>query len=44
MWSSGLEAGANTRRDRAGLITYGRFEGEINPQEFGFGWRVAADS
>ncbi|HEY0099889.1 MAG TPA: O-antigen ligase family protein [Pyrinomonadaceae bacterium] len=41
-WSSGRVGGAGAGRGEAGFITDGGFEGEINPQEFGFGWRVEA--
>jgi tetratricopeptide (TPR) repeat protein len=42
VWSSARGDGADTGRGGAGFITDGGFEGEINPQESGFGWRVGA--
>lgn len=42
LWSSCRGGGADAGRGGAGSITDGGFEGEIDPQESGFGWRVAA--
>ncbi|HEX8557494.1 MAG TPA: O-antigen ligase family protein [Pyrinomonadaceae bacterium] len=42
VWSSGRAGGADAMRGGVGLISDGGFEGEIDPQESGFGWRVAA--
>jgi O-antigen ligase len=44
VWSSGREAGADTGQGWIGTITDGGFEGEINPQAFGFGWHATHDS
>jgi tetratricopeptide (TPR) repeat protein len=44
LWLSGRGDGADAGRGGAGFITDGGFEGEINPQESAFGWRVAADT
>jgi O-antigen ligase/tetratricopeptide (TPR) repeat protein len=42
LWSSGRGDGADAGRGGVGFITDGGFEGELNPQESAFGWRVAA--
>lgn len=41
LWSSGRGDSADAGHGGGGFITDGGFEGEINPQESGFGWRVA---
>lgn len=44
VWSSGRGEVADTGRGRGTPVTDGSFEDEINKQESGFGWRVAAGS
>ncbi len=41
LWSSGRGNSTDEARGGVGFIADGGFEGEINPQESGFGWRVA---
>jgi hypothetical protein len=42
LWSGGHRDGADAGRGEGESVTDGGFEGELNPRESGFGWRVAA--